>query len=332
MSTRATERFLNILIVLGILGLIFVVGYPQYKESLPSKIKIGVDKSFYSLPFYVAKMDTLLNYFATERVEPEFIEINENPLQAIKEGKYDVAAVPWYWLVVSPSVDGDTVKAFGSVELKSGRVLDAIIISPDSKINQLKHLKGKNLGYLAGDEYLVNLILPKLKEDYNITEITIVPLKPEEITTALTDNKVDALYLLDPYRGYMVYKGNKVLFEGLIPNYIIPSLPYGAFVMRKEFIETENRLAAIRTKNAIEATISYLVRNPEVAKKFIIKINDWISDGALTLNIRVPEYQRLSEINVKNVEHLQTELVKRGIGTCGVKPTEFLFTKTDFMR
>jgi ABC-type nitrate/sulfonate/bicarbonate transport system substrate-binding protein len=332
MSIRAKERLLNFLIILGVLALLFVVGYPQYKESLPSKVKIGIDKSFSSLPFYLAKMDTSRNYFALEKVEPEFIEITGDPLQGLKDGTYDVVAVPWYRLIISPSLNGDTVKSVSSVELKSGRVTDAIIVSPDSKMKNVKDLKGKTLGYMAVNEYLINLVFPKLEEDFKLTKVTLVPLQIEDIPTALTDKKADAIYLLDPYRGYMVYKGNKVLFEGLISNYIMPSMPLAAIVMRQNYVKTENRLAAIRMKNAIEATMSYLARNPEVAKNFIVKINGWVSDGTLTLNIRTPEYQRLSEINIKNVERLQTELVQRGIGTCGFKPTEFLFSKLDFRR
>jgi ABC-type amino acid transport substrate-binding protein len=332
MSTRATERLLNVLIFIGVVVLLIVVGYPQYKESLPSKVRIGVDKSFYSVPFYVAVKDTSRNYFTIEKIEPEFIEIDGNPLQGLKENQYDVVAIPWYWLIINPNINGDTVKCFCSLEIKSGRIMDAIIIPPKSKIKKINDLKGKTLGYLSGDEYLVNLILPRLEEDYNLANIKKIVLKPEEILTAFAEKKADALYLVDPYRGYMVYQENIMLIEGLISNYVVPSLPYAAIVMRKNFVKTENRLAGIRIKNAIEATISHLARNPEITKDIIIDLNNWVHDGALTLNIRTPEYQRLSEINLQNVERLQTELVKRGIGTCGIKPNEFLFEKTAFAR
>ena len=332
MKTRATERLLNILIVLGVLGLIYVVGYPQYKESLPSKVRIGVDKSFASLPFYIAQMDTARRYFANENVTPEFIEITGDPLQGLKDGKYDIVAVPWYSLLVSPSIDGDTVKAFCSLELPSGKVLDAIVVPGDSKIKKLGDLKGKKLGYLASDEYLFNLIFPKMEQEAGLTKVTKVPLSLSEVLNALADKKVDALYLLDPYRGYLVYQGNRSIFDGAISTYLIPSLPYYAIVMRKNFLKKENRIGAIRTKNAVEATISYLMRNPEMGKNFIVQINKWASGGELTLNIRTPEYQRLAEISNKDVERLQTELVQRGIGTCGIKPSEFLFAKTDFAR
>lgn len=331
MTIKLKERLLNVLIFLGAVILLFVVGYPQYKESLPSKIKIGVDRSYNSLPFYVAEEDTSRRYFAIEKVEAEFVDINEDPLQGIKNGLYDVAAVPWYWLLISPSNNGDTVKACGSIELKSGKILDAIVVPKKSRIKRLKDLKGKQLGYLEGDEYLVNLILTKMEEE-KITRVKKVPLQPEEIVSAFTDKIVDALYLLDPYRGYMVYQGSELLFEGLISYYIVPSMPYAAIVMRKNFVKDEDRLAAIRIKDAIEATLSYMTRNPDVAKRLIIKLNNWSSEGPLIHNIRTPEYQRLAEINLKNVENFQTELVRMGIGTCGVKPDEFLFDKLDFVR
>ena len=61
-------------------------------------------------------------------------------------------------------------------------------------------------------------------------------------------------------------------------------------------------------------------------------MNDWPSDAALIMQIRAPDYQRLAEISKKNIEAFQTELVKMGISTCGIKPDEFLFKKIDFAR
>lgn len=332
MNIRATEGWLNVLIIIGALALLFVVGYPQYKESQPSKVRFGVDKSYSSVPFYVAYKDTTRRYFAIEKIEPEFVEITGDPLQGLKDGLYDVAAVPWYWLIVSPALDGDTVKALGAVELKSGKALDGIIVPEKSRITTLRDLRRKRLGYLVQDEYIVNLLLKRIEEEADITDIEKMPLQPEEMYTAFEDKKVDALYLLDPYRGYMVYMGNRSLYEGLISSYIVPSMPYAAFVMRKKYVKEEDRLAAIRVKNAVDAALSYLTRNPDVVKNYVVNEHDWPSDGALTLDMRTPEYQRLSEINVKNVENLQTTLVQMGIGTCGIKPNEFLFSKVDFVR
>jgi len=332
MNIKATEGWLNVLIIIGALALLFVVGYPQYKESQPSKVRFGVDGSYSSVPFYVAHEDTTRRYFAIEKIEPEFVEITGDPLQGLKDGLYDVAAVPWYWLIVSPALNGDTLKAFGALELKSGKALDGIIVPEKSRITTLRDLRRKRLGYLVQDEYIVNLLLKRIEQETEITDIEKTPLQPEEIYTAFEDKKVDAIYLLDPYRGYMVYLGNRPMYEGLISSYIIPSMPYAAIVMRKNYVKEEERLAAIRVKNAVDAALSYLTRNPDVVKNYMISTHDWPSDGALTLNMRTPEYQRLSEINVRNVEYLQTTLVQMGIGTCGIKPNEFLFTKIDFVR
>jgi len=331
MGIRARERLLNVLIFVGVVALLFVVGYPQYKESLPSEVKIGVDKSYSSLPFYVAEKDTSRRYFLIEKIKPIFVDIIGDPLQGIKDGLYDIAAVPWYWLMISPSSNGDTIKAFGSIEIKSGKVLDGIVIPRKSKIKKLNDLRGKRLGYLADHEYLINLILTKMAEQ-KINKIQKVSLQPEELTSAFAENKVDALFVIDPYRAYMVYQGHVILFEGLISSYVVSSLPYMAIVMRKNFVKEENKLAAIRLKNAIEAALSYISRNPEIAKRYVTELNDWPSEGDLNYRLRVPEYQRLAEINLRYVENFQTELVKAGIGTCGIKPSEFLFEKTDFVR
>ena len=332
MNIKSTERLLTVLVLLAVVVLLFVVGYPIYKESLPSKVSFGFDKSYYTLPFYVALMDTTRNYFALERVQAELIDIEGDPLEGVKNGDYDVAVVPWYWLIISPSMNGDTLKAFASLEIKSGRTLDALILPPDSRIKRLRDLSGKRLGYLARDEYFVNLLMSTMTEDMNLKRVAYVPLQVDELASAFKENKVDALYLLDPYRAYMIYSGNTALAEGLASAYIMPSIPYGAVVMRKSFVSSENKLAAVRTKTAIEAAMSYLARSPEVAKRYVLKMNGYPEEGELIMNMRTPEFERLAEINVKSIENLQTELVRRGIGTCGIKPAEYLFQKSDFVR
>lgn len=332
MNIKSTERLLTILVLLAVLGLLVVVGYPIYKESLPSKVRFGVDKSYNTVPFYVALMDTTRNYFALEKVEAELVEIEGDPLEGIKKGAYDVAVIPWYWLLISPSMNGDTLKAFCSMEIKSGRSIDAFIVPPKSRITRLRDLSGKRVGYMLRDEYLVNLMMVKMTEDINLRNVEYVPLQPEEVITAFEENDVDALFLLDPHRAYMLYLGNTALAEGLLSTYIIPNIPYGAVVMRKNYVADENKLAAIRVKTAVEAALSYLARNPEIAKRYVMKISDLPEEEELIMNMRTPEFERLAEIGVKSIEHYQTDLVRRGIGTCGIKPTEFLFVRSDFVR
>ncbi len=331
MGIKPKERLLSVLIFIGALVLLFVVGYPQYKQSLPSQIRIGVDKSFTSVPFYVAEEDTTRQYFLLEKIDPVFVEIQGNPLQGLKDGQYDIVAVPWYWLMLSPASNGDTIKVMSSIEIKSARGLDAIVVPAKTKITRLRDLKGRRLGYLASDEYLINLILAKMDED-KITKVIQVPLQAEEIATAFADDRADALYLIDPYRGYHVFNGSQVLMEGVISFYVVPSMPYAAIVMHKSYVTKENKLAAIRIKTAVEATLSYLARNPRVARDMVIKLNGWSADDELAMAMRTPDYQRLAEVNLKNVENFQSMLVRRGIGTCGIKPSEFLFERNAFVR
>ena len=330
MGIKAKERLLTVLIIVAIAGLLFVVGYPIYKESLPSHVRFGVDKSLNSLPFYVALMDTTRDYFALEKVEAEFVDITGDPLEGVKNGDYDIAVVPWYWLIISPSTDGDTVKAFGSVEIRSSRSMDAFFVPEGSKISRLRDLSGKRIGYLSRDEYLVNLLMAQLAEALELKQVKYVSMSAEQLMRAFEDKTADVLFVLEPYRSYLLYTGAVALAEGLLSAYVVPTIPYGAIVMRKNFVTVEHRTAATRVKKAVEAALSHMARNPELAKRLLLQLNSMPGDGEIITGMRAAEYQRLSEISVKNIENLQTELVKRGIGTCGIKPTEFLFQKIDF--
>lgn len=332
MSIKARERLLTILILVAFAILLVVIGYPIYKESLPSKVRFGVDGSYGTVPFYVALTDTTRNYFALEKIDAELVDVSGNPVEGIMRGDYDVAVVPWYWLIISPSINGDTLKAFCSLEIKSGRPLDGVIVPPKSKITRLRDLSGKRVGYLARDEYLVNLIGARMEEDLNLKQVQYVPMSVEALMRAFDDKTADALFLLDPYRAHMIYLGNTMLAEGLVAAYITPNMPYGAVVMRKSLVTGETKLAAIRVKNAVEATFGYLARNPEVAKDYVLRINGLPEQGELISNMRTPEFERLAEVGVKSIENLQTELVRRGIGTCGIRPDDFLFKRTDFVR
>ncbi len=328
MSTRTTETILNILIFISLLILLFVVGYPQYKEAQPIKVRIGVDKSFGALPFYVAQADTTRRYFNIEKITPEFVPIKGNPLEGLKNGEYDICAVPWYNLLISPSINGDTVKALGAVAFKG--IFDAVIIPKGTKMKLLKDLNGKKIGYLTDDTYIFNLIEQRFGDE-KLTKYTKVPLTVEELQTALQTKKVDAIFLTEPYRGNLLFAGDTILDEGLINRYIMPALPYLAIVMRKEYVKN-NRLASYRIKNVVDGVLGYLRLRPEIGKNMLTKINDWPNDPVYLANIKMPDYQRLAEIDLKGIENYQTFLVRSGIGTCGIKPQEFVFEKIDFRR
>lgn len=328
MNVKATEAILNILIFIGLVVLLFIVGYPQYKEAQPVVVRIGTDSAFGALPFYVAEVDTTRRYFKLEKVTPVFVDMKGDPLEGLKNGEYDICAVPWYKLLLSPSINGDTVKALGSISIKG--IADAIVIPKGTKMKTLKDLNGKRIGYLVDESYIFEFIASHFASE-KLTKFTKVPLSVDELTNALASKKVDALFVLEPYRGYLIAAGDTTLDEGLINRYVMPSLPYMAFVMRKGFV-FGNRLAAVRIKNVLDGVLGYLRLHPEIGKQVLVRTKNWPADETFLSNIRMPDYQRLSEVDIKAIEGFQTYLVKNGIGTCGIKPQEFLFEKTDFRR
>jgi len=316
LNRKVAQGMLNILIFLAVLALIAVVGFPQYLELKPSSIRIGVERAFGGLPFYLARIDTSRQYYKLEKIKPLFVDVESGALEMLKSGECDITSVPWYDLLLSPVVDNDTIKVLGSLELRTAA--DAIIIPRDYiKIRSLKDLTGKKLGFLAGDEYLVNMILQKIEQKDGIKNITRIPLGAGEIATALKDNKADALFVLDPYRSYLLYLGNSTLLEGLVSTYLMAGFPYQAVVMRKSFM-VKHKKAALRMKNTFDAVLGFIKVHPEVARGAVVTENEWPLDGTMLMNIKLPEYLRLSEIDTKRIEQLQTLMVLSGAGSYGM--------------
>lgn len=328
MKIRRAEILLNLLIIIAVLALLYVVGYPQLRDAQPSRVRVGVGKDFVSLLFYLPDLDSTRPYYRIEKVSPELIPAGDDPLEELRQGSYDFAVVPWYSLIVTPPVAGDSIKVLGSTIMKY--VSDAVVIPGSSPIKNLKELGGKKLGYRISEGYLVELIFPKLVEQ-GFKDVVRVPLRDEEIADAFQDKKADALYLLDPYRSFMLSRGDTTLIDGLAFMYISPNLPYLAIVSRKSYAD-KNRRAAQRMKNLLEASINYLRSRPETTKNLILKLYGWPAEGKLVLNLKVPEYLRLADIRVKDIERYQAALGERGLVKDKMPPQNMLFDKAFFSK
>jgi ABC-type nitrate/sulfonate/bicarbonate transport system substrate-binding protein len=327
MNVRRAEILLNFLIIIAVLALIYVVGYPQLREAQPSRVRIGVGKDFASLLFLVPGMDSTRPYYRIEHVRPELITVGDDPLDGLRKGVYDFAVVPWYSLFVTPPM-ADTIKVLGSTVMKY--ISDAVIVPESSSIKSLKDLGGKKLGYWAAEEYLVDLIFPKLVEQ-GLKDVIRVPLRADEITDAFRNKKAEALYLLDPWRSYLLSRGDTTLIDGLALMYISPNLPYLAVVCRKSYAE-KNRRALERVKNVLEAAINYFRIRPEEARNLVLKLYGWPAEGKLVLDLKVPEYQRLTDISIKGVERYQSALEERGLLQNKTPAAKLLFDKAFFTK
>jgi ABC-type nitrate/sulfonate/bicarbonate transport system substrate-binding protein len=326
-NIRRAEILLNVLIIIAVLALIYVVGYPQVREAQPSKVRIGVGKDFASLLFLLPTMDSTRAYYRIEHVRPEFVSVGDDPLEGLRRGTCDIAVLPWYYLLTAPPED-DTIKVIGSTYMKY--VSDAVIVPESSSIKNLKDLGGKKLGYWSAEKYLVDLIFPKLEEQ-GLKKMTMVPLSAEEIPDAFRNRKADALYLLDPWRSYLLSRGDTTLIDGLAIMYISPNLPYLAVAGRKSYA-VKDRRAAQRVKNVLEASISYFRTRPEAPRNLILKLYGWPAEGKLALDLKAPEYQRLTDINLKAVERYQAALEERGLLKNKTPAAQLLFDKAFFAK
>lgn len=328
MNTRRAEIILDVLIGLGILALVAVVGYPRYREMRYVKVRIGVGKDFGSLLFHIPDLDPARSYYRLEKVTPVFVPLAEDPLDGLKRGDYEIAAVPWGDLLTSPLAGADTIKALASVSVQ--RVHDAIVITRDGPVKTLAALKGKRIGFRTADGRLAGLILDQLAEQ-GLTGITRVLLTDAELPAALTDKKVDALYVTEPFRSFLFDRGDTTLIEGLMVMYVTSNLPDLALACRSGFVR-HNRRAAVRMKNVIEAAVNYLRNRPETAAAFMARLQGWPVEGRVVLEMKTPAYQRLADIDVRTVEKFQTILRERGFTVTPIPARDLVFDKNIFNR
>lgn len=326
MNIRRTEAVLNILIGLGILALIAVLGYPRYQETKSAKVRIGVANDFGSLLFLIPTLDSNRAYYQMEKITPVFIPLTDQPLDDIKRGICDFAAVPWADLLAAPLAGIDTVKVLASVVVQQTH--DALVISRSSKVKNLLWLKNKKVGFRRSDARLAGMILDAL-EQQGLIGIQRLPLSDSETMGYLKEGRVDALYLTEPWLSYALHQGDTTLLTGLTAMYVTANLPDLALVCRSDYLR-HNRRAVVRMKKLIEAVIGHLRNKPEMTSWYMARRQGWSTEARSRMDMKTPLYQRLADIDLPAVEKYRSLLRERGAVVSPLTAKDLIFDRSIF--
>lgn len=326
MNIRRAETVLNVLIGLGILALMAVLGYPQYQETKSAKVRIGVANDFGSLLFLIPTQDSNRAYYSMEKITPVFIPLSEQPLDDIKRGVCDFAAVPWADLMAAPLAGADTVKVLASIVVQE--VHDALVISRPSKIKNLSFLKGKKVGFRRSDARLASMILDAL-EQQGLTGVQRLALSDSETVTCLKEGRIDALYLTEPWLSHALHQGDTILLAGLTAMFVTANLPDLALVCRSGFAR-HNRRAVVRMKRLIEAVIGHLHNKPDMTSWYMIRQQGWSDEDRAWLDMKTPLYQRLADIDLAAVEKYRSLLRERGAVISPLAAKDLIFDRNVF--
>jgi NitT/TauT family transport system substrate-binding protein len=144
---------------------------------------------------------------------------------------------------------------------------DALLVKKGSDINEPKELEGKtiavntlsNVGPLT-----VNNALEKRGVDYKSVKYVEVPF-PEAVA-ALEADRVDAIWVVEPFQTAATSAGHKILFhpfEEAAPNFTVAT-----YFTTKEFMGKEKETVD-RFRRAISKSLEYAQQHPDEVRKVV---------------------------------------------------------------
>lgn len=297
------KRTLDIIILLFAIVLIFILVYPQYKASKPTIAKIGCDFSVSSLPLFVAEEQ---GFFKNQKVEAQLLFYND-PEKALKDLFSDTiqcGIFPWF-SILKRTTNNESVKVFLSEEFREAVPMGVIVTKRGSRIKLLEDLKGKRLGIPPWCRGIISYIVPGVE---------IAEEKPQELFSLLDKGDVDAILLLEPYRTLAIEKGLQVIEDAPFSLLLIP-FPANGIGVSSRFLY-KNKGGVKRMVIALDNALGFINKNPGKARDILAKYLKVKENPSFHL----PRFQRLSEIDIPNIQSLSTRLEEKGYLSKPVNP------------
>jgi NitT/TauT family transport system substrate-binding protein len=300
-------KLLNVLIVILALALVFVIVYPQIQENRPAPLRLACDSTAAALPFLVAIEESL---FQQNRIVPELV-LYSDPDLAIADlfaGKVDVGIFPWSTVLKHWSEKNETLKVFMSEEYRQSLYVDAIVVPTKSKVKSVVELRGKKLAYppQLRDYIPVMLVSAGLTDK----DITLVEVGPSGMMAQLTGGNVDAAWLIEPLLCPLDTMQFRVLQPAALARLVSQPFPGAAIGFAPSFLE-RSRSLPVRLKIAMDAAASMIDSKTDQAKLHLAKYFQYCDNFCGFC--RIPEPQRLAEINKPSVASLASRLATVGV-------------------
>ncbi|MGQ9708312.1 MAG: ABC transporter substrate-binding protein [bacterium] len=317
-------KILTLIIIILSAALVAVILYPQLQENRPLKLRFACDSSVASLPFLTALDDTL---FEKNRILPELVYYSdpEKALAGLFAGETDIGVFPWSTVLKRITSQRETLRVFMAVEFRPALPVDVLVRSKKSKIRTIVDLKGKRIGY------------PPILRDYLPYLLTAAGLKPADVklteasltslTALLNTGGLDAAWLVEP-AVCPLDMANFDTIGSITTRYITSPFPAFAIGFSPEFLKKTTRVQRTRLKIALDIAVDRIDGHPEEAKLTLGKYFFYCENSCSFC--RLPQYQRLVEINRPAVQVLSARLLGSGIIAESIE-TKALFIEPSVM-
>jgi len=318
-------KLLNVIIVILALALIAVILYPQIQENRPKVVRFACDSSASCLPVLVGIEESL---FVNNRIIPEIVWYSD-PDKALGDlfaGNADIGIFPWS-AVFKQMLAGDTLKVFLSEDFRQTLPVDGIVVPVKSRLTAASDIKQRKLGY------------PPELRDYVLPFLVNLNIQPNDVTTMefplsslvaqLREGAIDAAWLLEPIICSLDTLEFRVLQPGALAKYVSSPFPGAAMGFSPTYYKSSKVLLS-RLKISTDAAVAMAESDVERAKLTLGKYFPYCDQ--VCGNCRIPEMQRLVEINKPAVQALADRLTGAGVLTDTVRTQDAFAEPAKLMR
>ncbi len=300
-------KLLTVIIILLSAVLVGIILYPQLQENRPQTLKFVSDSSVAALPFLVALNETL---FTPNRIIPE-ISYYSDPEKALDElfaGSVDIGIFPWSTVFKRIASTGDTLKVFMAIEFRPALPVDAIVQPVKKKIKNLRELKGKKLGYPP----ILRDYIPLVLSAANLTpaEVKLTEAPVPALLSQLANGELDAIWLIEPFISTLDF-GKFDTASAITTKYITGPFPAFAVGFSPQFLKKTTKIQRTRLKIALDAAVEKIDARPGEARITLGKF--FFDNDSICNNVRLPQFQRITEINKPGVQVLANRLLGTGV-------------------
>lgn len=276
----------NVLQLLCILFLFFSCNSKQ-GEKIPEEIKLAYIPYSADLPFFVA-IDN--GYFKKNglNIKPILAKNTSEALDLVlSEQAVGSMGNSFSVLFSIHSKDSNQIRLINvSAEIEDNNRFSTYILTGNSThILTAKDLIGKRIGTEKGLSQVVwvNLYLQKNGISPK-NDVTIIEEDAENLLNGLKTNQFDAIFVFEPYGTIGLLNKCGKEFQPFFRKSIMNPFPAGGAVISKKFIDKYPVAADLVIKSLDEA-IEFINKNPELAKKSLVRYTPIDSIIAMKSNI-----------------------------------------------
>lgn len=297
-------RLLNLIIFILVIVLLGIIIYPQWKENRPVTVHLGCDSTVSSTVWVVTNQK---GFFTKEKIIPDFKYYSDPELmfKALINQEIHCAILPWSTLLKRVRLVNDSFAALASGEFRTSIPIDALFTSPTlkDKIKTIKDLKNRRLGYPSEIKDIMPAVIKNIGFKQN--ELKLIELPNSALISALQNNQVDAIIVIEPERTSAINTGLTLITEPILPKYLVAPFPGIAYVIKRDLLKTQPRIA-YKLKLLLDGTVAFVDANVEESRAMFQKF--YSLDTLQYKNMYLPQFQKMVEINKGAIISLMTKM------------------------